>query len=317
MRLIRDYNLPRECVPTQLLTDASVWEALLEKMPMTAMIRNLPTMTRVGLLKPLSDATSHVVSELTNVERLRKARIHPLAALVALVTYQGGHSIRGDSEWEPVTSIVDALNDAFYLAFGNIEPTGKRILLALDVSGSMDNGLIAGLPGITPRVAGAAMALVIAATEPQHQIVAFSASPGTTITYANYQTQGDHNMLVPISLSPRQRLDDVVKTVHDIPMGGTDCALPMMWAIKNKIQVDTFIVITDNETWHTSTGGGHPCQMLTKYRQIMGIPARLVVIGMTASDFTIADPNDAGTMDIVGFDTTAPNIINDFSAGHI
>ena len=39
-------------VPTQFLTDAEVWEALLEEMPMTALIRNLATMTRVGLLAP-------------------------------------------------------------------------------------------------------------------------------------------------------------------------------------------------------------------------------------------------------------------------
>lgn len=37
--LVREHNLPRECVPTQFLNDAGVWEALLEKMPMTAMIR--------------------------------------------------------------------------------------------------------------------------------------------------------------------------------------------------------------------------------------------------------------------------------------
>ena len=309
-KLIREYNLPRECVPTNLLTEKVVWEALLEKMPMTAMLRNLPTMTRVGLLKPMSNAVSHVIAALGNIDTLRKARIHPLGILVALTTYSGGYSIRGESTWEPVTRIIDALNDAFYLSFGTVEPTGKRTLLALDVSGSMDGGLIAGLPGITPRVASAAMALVIAATEPQHQIVAFSVPPGATITYANYQTQGDHNMLVPISISPRQRLDDVVKTVRGIPMGGTDCALPMMWAIKNNIQIDTFIVITDNESW---AGHIHPIQALNQYRQKTGIPAKLIVVGMTSNNVSIADPNDSGTLDVTGFDTAAPNIMGDFA----
>ena len=50
-------------------------------------------------------------------------------------------------------------------SFGNVTPTGKRWLLALDVSGSMDGGQIAGVPGLTPRVASAAMALITAATE--------------------------------------------------------------------------------------------------------------------------------------------------------
>ena len=53
--------------------------------------------------------------------------------------------------------VVDALDAAFYTAFGNVEPAGKRLLLALDVSGSMTGGHVAGVPGLTParRVGGA------------------------------------------------------------------------------------------------------------------------------------------------------------------
>ena len=34
-----------------------MWEALLERMPMTAMIRNLGKMTSLGLLEPFSDGS--------------------------------------------------------------------------------------------------------------------------------------------------------------------------------------------------------------------------------------------------------------------
>lgn len=47
--LIHNSGLVREHVPSQLLNDAIVWSALLDKMPMTAMIRNLAKMTTVGL----------------------------------------------------------------------------------------------------------------------------------------------------------------------------------------------------------------------------------------------------------------------------
>ena len=49
----------------------------------------------------------------------------------------------------------------------------------------------------------------------------------------------------------------------------------------------------------------------------MGIPARLIVVGMTATNFTIADPEDPGTLDVVGFDTATPRLISDFAAGRI
>ena len=66
--------------------------------------------------------------------------------------------------------IVDALDAAFYTAFENVEPTGKRLLLALDVSGSMARRRVAGVPGLTPRDASAALALVTAATETRYEI---------------------------------------------------------------------------------------------------------------------------------------------------
>ena len=107
---------------------------------MTALIRNLATMTRVGVLAPGSDGTAKVVAQLGDAERIRRARVHPIAVLAALRTYASGRGVRGRSEWNPVREVVDALDAAFYAAFGNVEPAGKRLLLALDVSGSMTCG---------------------------------------------------------------------------------------------------------------------------------------------------------------------------------
>ena len=55
---------------------------------------------------------------------------------------------------------------------------------------------------------------------------------------------------------------------------------------------------------------------MREYRQKMGIPARFVV-GMTSSGFSIADPKDAGMLDVAGFDSNAPSIISSFVAGKL
>lgn len=312
LQLIQDHNLTREMIPTQWLSDADVWVALLEKMPMTAMIRNLGKMSNVGLLAPLSDAARRVATELQDEHRICKARVHPIIqVLAAMLTYQQGHGVRGKLAWEPVSQVVDALDDAFYLSFGNVEATGKRIILALDVSGSMTSGAVAGIPSLTPRVASAAMAMVTARCEPNHATVAFS------------------DQMVPFEVSPRERLDDVVKRADRLPFGGTDCALPMLWALgynnersasffhraeivkvrERVVEADAFIVYTDNETW---CGDIHPAQALQRYRREAGIPAKLIVVGMVSNGFSIADPQDGGMLDVVGFDTAAPNLIADF-----
>jgi 60 kDa SS-A/Ro ribonucleoprotein len=310
--LVREYRLPREALKSEHLTSRDVWEALLVDMPMTAMIRNLATMTRVGVLEPGSSGTAAVVDQLGDGERVRRARVHPIAVLAALRTYQSGRGARGQHTWSPVREVVDALDDAFYTAFANVEPAQKRLLLALDVSGSMTGGHVAGVPGLSPRDASAALALVTAATEDRYEVVGFFAGKGGWKTGAKGQWGYGEQGLTPLSISPRQRLDDVIKTVHNLPFGGTDCALPMLYALAKEREVDTFVIYTDSETW---AGGVHPVQALQDYRAASGIDARLVVVGMVSNGFTIADPSDSGMLDVVGFDTATPQLISDFARG--
>ena len=53
-------------------------------------------------------------------------------------------------------------------------------------------------------------------------------------------------------------------------------------------------------------------QALRHYRERTGIAAKLVVVGLVSSGFSIADPADAGMLDVVGFDAAAPAVIADF-----
>jgi 60 kDa SS-A/Ro ribonucleoprotein len=291
IKLIEGYGLPHECVPNDAKNDPAVWEAMLPGMGLTALVRNLGKMTSVGLVGPLSAAAALAVERLRDLEEIRKARLHPLSILVALRTYAQGHGDKGKLSWEPVASVVDALDGAFYAAFKAVEPTGKRTMLALDCSDSMTWVKVAGMP-ITPREAVAAMALVTANVEPQHFICGFS------------------NGYMPLTVSPRQRLDDVVKYIAKQNASSTDCAAPMLFATKNGLPVDVFVIYTDNET---NSGAMHPTKALAQYRKKTGIPAKLVTVAATSTGFTIADPNDAGQLDVVGFDTSTPAVIADFA----
>jgi 60 kDa SS-A/Ro ribonucleoprotein len=309
-RLISELRLTREMVPSELLTHAVVWEALLERMPLTALIRNLGVMTKVGLIAPASDAARRVVDRLTDHEALRGARVHPVAVLVALKTYAQGRGMKGSGQWTPVARVVDALDQAFYLSFDNAPTTRKRIMLALDVSGSMGASVF-GMDFLTCREASAAMALVTAATEPDHRFVAFTKGDYPSMWSKTHGSEYNTG-LSTLTISPRQRLDDVVRGIATLPFGGTDCALPMVEALKHRWAVDAFVVFTDSETW---AGNVHPAQALRAYRERMGIAAKLVVVAMTSNGFSIADPDDAGMLDVVGFDTATPSVLADFIAG--
>lgn len=291
--IIHRYSLPREVVPTEFLNEAAIWNALLVDMPITAIIRNLGKMSSIGFLGIGSDVAKHITKTLRNADVLKKARIHPLSILMAQKTYASGKGIKGSLSWTAVPSVIDALDDAFYAAFKNVKPTGKRIMLALDVSGSMALNPISGT-AINAREGSASMALITAATEENVHIIGFTAGG---------------NGITKLPISARQRLDDVIKSITNLQFGATDCALPILYALENKLKIDAFIIYTDNETW---AGTMHPVEALRQYREQMGIPAKLIVVGMASNGFSIADPNDTGMMDIVGFDSATPSVIADF-----
>jgi 60 kDa SS-A/Ro ribonucleoprotein len=82
-----------------------------------------------------------------------------------------------------------------------------------------------------------------------------------------------------------------------------------VWATRNKLNVSAFITYTDSETW---AGNTHPAQALRQYRTEFVGDAKAVVVGMTSNGFTLADPNDCGMLDVVGFDTSVPAVIANF-----
>lgn len=315
--IIRTYGLTWEMIPTEALNEPKVWSALLEdNVPLGALIRQLPRLTRIGVIKPFRGETKEIARRLTDPGEIKRSRIHPLNVLVALHTYASGRGVRGSGAWKPNSTIIDALDTAFYAAFANVQPAGKRTLISMDVSGSMSMGQVAGVP-LAPREAATGLALVLAATEPYTHIIGFTgAVSGATHPGARRAMpagRGTYGRAVSqLTITPSMRLDKAIAEVSDLPFGATDCALPMLYALEEGLDVDTFIVITDNETW---AGSIHPHEALQQYRKKTKIDAKLIVLATTATKFSIADPSDPGMLDIAGFDSAVPQLVTEFSRG--
>jgi 60 kDa SS-A/Ro ribonucleoprotein len=294
LALILKHELPWEVIPTNHLNNPMIWKALLQKMGTTAMIRNLAKMTSIGVINDYEYARK-VAQQISSKDVLKKDRIHPISLLMALAVYKSGKGIKGDLTWTPNQAIKDALNDGFYEAFNTIEPTGKRTLIGLDVSGSMSSGSMSAKFHMSPREITSAMAMVTMRTEKSDCLsMAFS------------------NGFIPVPFNRNDSLETVMESTKRLPFMGTDCSLPMLFALQNKIMIDTFIIYTDNDT---NSGSIHPAVALDKYRQMSGIPAKLIVCATELSEFSVADPDDAGSIDIAGFDSSVPQIISEFSKG--
>lgn len=286
-------NAVMEILPTQWKKKKDVQEALLPTLGLTAIVRNLGNFGASGLLVQGNwDAIATIVARLGDEEGIKKSRIHPMQALLAYATYSRGMGVKGNNKWEVVPGVVDALQDLIYKAFGNVEPTNKKYYLGVDVSGSMSYSFIGDSGLISCAQAAGIMAMTILRTEPACVIKGFAEG------------------MTDLKITANSSIEEVMDKVHLMNFGSTDCALPMIDALEKSIYVDTFVVITDNETW---AGRIHPVQALKKYQDKINKDAKLVVIGMTSGGFSIADPECPEMLDVVGFDTSTPAVIAEFS----
>lgn len=296
--------LPWETIPTQFLKDVKVWKSLFYngQLKGQALVRNITRLARIGAFDDMKFAADYA-ARLTDAEMIAKTRLHPINFLNAVVVHEEGQvdrksqgywSYGRNKDWRTNGKIVDALNEGFHMAFKSVVPAGKRTLVATDVSGSMSQNAI-GLDLSCAQVS-AAVSMTVARTEPYSDIVGFASS------------------VRDLGITAKSSLADAMRKVQQYNFGSTDASAAIEYAIKNRIEVDTFVIVTDNETYG---GRRKPFQALKDYREKTGIEARLAVLGVASTDFTIADSTDRGMMDFVGFDANAPKALADFSAGRI
>lgn len=296
-------NLPWEAIPTQFLKAPEVWKTLFynDALRGQALLRNVVRLAKIGAFDDIKFAGDYA-AKLTDKQMISKTRLHPVQYLLAGLTYERGQKARGSDSyysaysnynktWTTNAKIKDALQAGFYDSFANVTPSGKAIRIGVDVSGSMSWGSAIGAD-VTAAEGAALMALVTAKVEPYVEIVGFA------------------NTLRDLGISTSDSFESVIRKTKINNFGSTDPSLLIRTAHNAS---EAFVVITDNEV----NSGTHPSRALKNYRDKSGIPAKLVVMGMTATNFTIADPNDSGMLDVAGFDANAPRVVSDFISGKI
>lgn len=289
--IIEEYNVPWEMVPTEFLNEKKILGALIPKIGINALIRNLSRLTKTGTItnSPECKNLDKVFRILSNEEYITKSKVHPLFIANATIAYSKGKSRR--DEWTPIPLVIKALDDAFIYSFKNANSMNIPIDVAIDVSASMNNknGEL-----LTAREVSAVMSSYFLHKENFVNVYAFSSGYTKLDLPYNYR--------------------QIINQIDNMSFDYTDCSLPIKMALLEKRKVDLFIVITDNET--NSRHSGHASEYLKRYKQIINPKAKMVVLGVTATDCSIADPNMPDSMlDIAGFDSSISTIIEEFVKG--
>lgn len=288
VELIREHRLTHEMVASDLKSEPEVWEALLKDMPIHATLRNLGNLSAHGVLSTFSDAAELVTDRLTDPEHVQNGYVHPLDVVTTYQTYQSGSGYRGSKTWDPVTEVLDALSETFRLSFENVEPTGQRLIVGVDKSGSMGSS-VSGLPQLEAVQGALIMAMATVYAEDRVEVLRFDSTCES------------------LGITGSESLNSVLNVTR--PGGGTNVASPINWAIENGVEADAILLYTDMQTW---AGHRHPTQALDEYRRTINPDAKLVGVDMTAEQTTVGDPDDSNTLGVVGFDSRTPQAISAF-----
>ena len=276
--------------------DKAAWQLLFNEMPIGAMLRNLGSLTELGVLTADNRHNiDRVETVLNNQKHLRRGRIHPIDVLKALKTYQsGGRLGRSKKTWTPVARIVDILEKAVELAFDVVEPTNKVFLHAVDISGSMSCGVSS--VGLTCCEIATTMALVTAKAE------------------KNYAIRGFSSKFIDLGISRRDSFTSALKKANSHNFGATDASVAYDRAIKNKFKADVICFWTDSESW---AGRKHPSVALKEYRQKVNPNVKAVYVTLAPYRISLVDPKDKDSWDLAGFDPGVPRLIQMLATGEL
>lgn len=308
--LILEHGFTWEMIPSQHVNDDAVLMALLGMnikgevvskytMPMTALIRNIPRFASQGMFKNhafLSRFETLLTGENAQ-QTMVHARLHPVRVAMALKAYGSGRS--RNLTFNVDSRVTAILWEAFKLSFGAVQSHGKRVYHAVDISGSMWSD-VQGASMFTCAEASALILNVALQTEP----------------LSNMYTLAFTTVPKPMEINKGMSWNDVESLMDDLSwkMGGTDCSQPMLDALEKDIDVDAFVIYTDNETY---AGSMHPYEALELYRQSKPSrkDAKLVVWAMQYARATIIDTEDSTRqMQVSGFDATAVDVVAQFIA---
>jgi 60 kDa SS-A/Ro ribonucleoprotein len=320
VQVVKELRVPWEFLPDEVLGYPEVWEHLVSTIGTRAVMRNLKRMTMNGAIQPFGSVASGVaIGRLKQADAVAKARIHPMEAWLAQRTYASGQSVRTDARgrvvgeptvWTPNPDVVDALTATFNAGFDVPLATGKRIIQAVDASGSMSyqQAMANGSQIGSVYQAANTMAMIVAKSEPNVVTIDFDWIGYRGLGHLEGGVFDGKTGVYPSRVKPSTQLHEIAEWQ---PVGGgTDLSLPFQWAILNKVVCDAFVIYSDEETW---AGQGHAQQWLERYRAEVNPGVKVVVATMTPNAYSVFDTRgDAGVLQIAGLDASLPQVIAAF-----
>lgn len=284
--LIREYgHVPKEWLKDEHAKHPAVMQALLPELGTTAMLRQVGLMTSKGINPEL--IAERLWETLSAEDYTSTTGLHPFNVLLAFLVYDSGGGHRSD--WTPNRLVNEVFQKGLEYAFETRGTLEKRVLVAVDSSGSMSGPV--GLGGLSQYVVARAIAYYVAR--------AFNASE-----VINFDTSIHHGDRMD---NPKVGLKKFIN--RNFNGGGTDCSLPLEYAKGRGF--DAVVSISDYETW---AGDRHA---LTLYEELVAENPNIKVVNIALNGTRGGNllPGNPNVLEVVGFDGTVVPLVQDFLEG--
>ena len=282
-------RLPYEIVSGIVSPTTAIWEYLAHQMPMRALMSNLNTLQRHGVLDK-QENVNYVVSRLTDEAALEKAMLWPSTVVTA---YQNVTNPR----------LKEALRAGIEISFRSVQHIPGRNAIFLDVSGSMNTD------NFRHKKNGAVLGLAALRNSPDAIFMCFD----------NYIYSPDVSSLDSIATN----FGKIMATGG----GGTDigqCISYMLGDPKTRYDysarnmqaktptvVDNIIILTDEQ----QNSGSPLIRKFKEYRSKVNKDARLFIIDVAPYDKRVAPEDTPGVYFIFGWSAQVLGYINAVLAG--
>lgn len=280
-------RLPWEIVTGIVKPNTQIWEYLMKQMPYFALLRNINTLQRAGVLDK-NQNVKYVADRLTNKDAIDKSMILPFRFYTALQN-------TGVS-----TVINDALREAMELSFSNV-PTLKgnnQYFLDISVSMSQEYLQIGGILGIAAFMRSEQPNFMCFESRLQYADISKRDSMATNLQKVLNLGRGGTNTGLCI-----QHLLGSVGEVSEWSWGGGRTlsgygqTVPKGMRNRSPVKADNIIIITDEQ----QNQGSLVLSEFTRYRKKVNKDAKLFIIDVSPYSSTLAPEDEPNCYFIYGW----------------
>ncbi|RUP37350.1 MAG: TROVE domain-containing protein [Acinetobacter sp.] len=301
-------------LPMQLLTNLSLsaqqWAEIAKNGGWQMLRMNLNTFTRHGVFE-IEGMDNVIANKLQDQDMIRKSRVLPYQLMATWAALD-----------DAVPQVVrQALEHVMQAALENVPRLTGRVVVAVDVSGSMASPVTGYRKGATSKLrcvdVASLFACALKQVNPDIEIMPFD----TQLHSLNIvEHESDASLLGRLkqvfSGNKTRSIFEVAKQFAALGGGGTNCSIPLKRLNRDQTAVDLMIYFSDNESWADQLRTQHKTGMLYEWDILkQRCPhAKLVCVDLQPYTHTQA-PERADTINIGGFSDEVFRLIDLFAQG--